>query len=203
MPIPYFFSMFLIFVGWFAVKRAQAAKKERETKEAFWSKEEKANVTRRKDISLLSYIQIPYDRLPFDRVSSPEIKEQEDILHSLSGQNILNLSGITNTDLKLMYGAANLPILTECDERFTVLCVSLNRWGHLLHEEAQDDAARQVLEFAVSAGSDVTTTYTTLAAIYEQQNKSHLIPELIKQAEKLNTLSKKTIILKLSEFVHK
>ncbi len=203
MPIPYFFSIFLIFIGWFAIKRAQAAKKERESKEAFWKKEEEANVTRRKDLSTLSYVKIPYERLPFGLISSPEIKEQEDTLRSLSGQDILNLSGISNTDLKLTYGAANLPVLSECDERFTILCIALNQWGLLLNEATQEDAARQVFEFAVSAGSDIGVTYTTLATIYLNQNKAHLIPELIKQAERLNTLSKKTIILKLSEFVHK
>ena len=160
MPIPYFFSIFLIFIGWFAIKRAQAAKKERESKEAFWKKEEEANVTRRKDLSTLSYVKIPYKRLPFGLISSPEIKEQEDILRSLSGQDILNLSGISNTDLKLTYGAANLPVLSECDERFTSLCIALNQWGLLLNEATQEDAARQVFEFAVSAGSDIGATYT-------------------------------------------
>ena len=152
---------------------------------------------------MLSYIQIPCDRLPFDRVSSPEVKEQEDIIRSLSGKKILNLTGISNTDLKLQYGAANLPALTECDERFTTLCVALNRWGHLLCEEAQEDAARQIFEFAVSIGSDICATYTALATIYSNLDKTHRIPDLIQQAEQLNTLSKKTIILKLSEFVHK
>ncbi len=200
--IPYFLSLFLIFIGWAAFKRYQAQKKERESREAFWKKEEDANATRRQDISQLSYIEIPFDRLPFQAVSSPDILEQENILQTLSDKKILNLVGISNTDLKLTYGAANLPFLTECDEHFTTMCMALNRWGELLFEKEEFALARQVLEFSVASGSDIGSSYILLAKIYCSMNLEHQIPELIKQAEKINSLSKKTIILKLSEFVH-
>lgn len=201
--IPYFLTLFLIFLGWASVKRYQASKKEKERREAFWKKEEEANATRRQDLSNLPYIHIPTDTLPFHMVSSPEIQEQETILLHLSQQQILNLTGISNTDLKLMYGAANLPILTECDENFTTMCQALHHWGELLYQEKHTEEARKVLEFAIGSGSDVSGSYLCLAHIYEDINKTHLISDLIQQAEQLNSLSKNTIILKLSEFVHK
>lgn len=202
MKIPYFLTLFLIFLGWAAIKRRQASAQEKEIREAFWKKEEDANTTRRMDISQLPYIAIPYDRLPFQLIDSPEIQEQELILKQLSEKNILNLSGTSNTDIKLMYGAANLAALTEYDENFTTMCIALNQWGNLLYSMDKPEDARKVLEFAIASGSDISASYLTLATIYQSSHLTHLIPELIRQAEGLNTLSKKTIILKLSEFVH-
>lgn len=200
--IPYFLTLFLLFLGWVAIKRYQAAKKEKEQREAFWKKEEEANATRRQDISSLAYIKIPTDTLPFGAGTAPEIAAQESILTSLSQKQILNLTGISNTDLKLTYGAANLPLLTEYDENFTAMCQALHQWGSLLYEDNLLEEARKVLEFAVGSGSDVSGSYLTLAHIYQALGKEHLISDLISQAEQLNSLSKNTIILKLSEFVH-
>lgn len=203
MKIPYFLTLFLIFLGWAALKRYQATKKDKERQDAFWKKEEEANATRRQDISNLPYIKIPTENLPFGIGSDAKIRDAEALLQELASLEILNLTGISNTDLKLMYGAANLPFLTECDDRFAAMCQALHTWGELLLDEGCINEARTVFEYAISAGSDISKTYLLLADIYKQLDKPHLISNLIPQAEQLNSLSKDTIILKLSEFVHK
>jgi len=203
MKFPYFLGLILIFFGWFSIKRHQALKKEKENRAAFFQKEEDANATRRQDISDLPYVKIPTQDLPFGIVSTPDIQAQESLLKELAEKPILNLTGISNTDLKLLYGAANLPFLTECDENFTSLCQAVHKWGFLLYEENQPQAAEQVLKFGIDSGSDISGSYLLLAKIYEEQGNTSLISNLILRAEKLNSLSKDTIILKLSEFVHK
>lgn len=202
MGIPYFFTCFCLFLGWLALKRHIATRKDQERASNFWEKEDEANTTRRQDVSGLPYIHIPVDALPFGCCSNSEINEYEQLLLSLTDKKILNLTGLTNTDLKLKYGAANLPFLSECDENFTVLCRVLYQWGDALYKEGLQNEARQVLEFAVCSGSDVSGNYSLLAEIYKENGDTSQIQDLITRAQQLNSLSKDIIILKLSEFVH-
>ena len=60
---------------------------------------------------------------PYLDAVNAELKDKglsEDSISKL--QPILNLSGKTNTDLKMEYGPANLPFLTECDNNFINFC---------------------------------------------------------------------------------
>ena len=88
----------------------------KEIEEQFWDRERKANSTRRKPLTDLDFISIPYDSLPFTgEVGNPVIMESEAFLLGLKDAKIVNLNGISNTDLKLRYGVANLTDLTEYD----------------------------------------------------------------------------------------
>ena len=48
-------------------------------------------------------------------------EEYRSLLTSLSTQPVVNLTGFTNTDLKLEYGTANITCLTEYDQNYTLL----------------------------------------------------------------------------------
>ena len=60
------------------------------------------------------------------------------------------------------------------------------------------DKAVTVLEYAIQAGSDSSRTYLTLANEYAKNGDNDKIEELIKQAKSLNTLTKDSIIKKLT-----
>ena len=82
----------------------------------FWEKELAANRTKRKPLDDLNYIQIPLDTFPMSVLSdNPVILECHEILTELSTEKIVNLTGISNTDLKLQYGAPNIKILSAYD----------------------------------------------------------------------------------------
>lgn len=176
--------------------RSRASKTEHHSIDEFWEREQQANSTQKKDISNLNYIQIPLDRLPFQESEDEKISEYQRVIKNLSQNQILNLTGISNTDLKIQYGAANIDILSLADQRFTTLARTLNLWGNALFENGQKAEAATVLEFAVDCKSDVSSTYTTLALIYKE-NDSSKIDYLINVAESLNSLSKSGIISKL------
>lgn len=168
-------------------------------RESFWEKESLANSTRKKDLSNLHYITIPEKSLPFIETNDEIINSCHNNIRKLMSEQIVNLTGYTNTELKLEYGAANLNTLSKYDSNFTELCRVLNKWGSRLSELGYTFEACTVLEFAVSVLSDVSSTYKTLGRIYVQNGDSQKIDNLLNQAEKLNSLSKPVIIKALSE----
>lgn len=168
--------------------------------QAFWSKERAANSVRKKPLDDLKYITIPFDRLPCDcHATDPQVADILDSLHVLSERKIVNLTGITNTDLKLTYGTANITVLTEYDQNFTVLVTKLQKWAETLYELGAAAEARTILEYAVSVDSDVSTTYELLASIYKDAGEYAALDRLVGHAESLTSPSGKIIVRKLSK----
>ena len=88
----------------------------------FLELERRANLTPRKDISNLPYIKVPAGSLPLDvPTDREEIRELQDIIRSMEHKQVLNLTGMTNTELKLEYGAPNINILSAADSNYTKL----------------------------------------------------------------------------------
>ncbi|MBR1914407.1 MAG: hypothetical protein IJ827_06250, partial [Lachnospiraceae bacterium] len=93
----------------------------------FLELERKANLTPRKDISGLPYIKVPVESLPLDvPIEREETKERQDIIRSMQDKQILNLTGRTNTELKLEYGAPNINILSAADSNYTRLVQTIS-----------------------------------------------------------------------------
>lgn len=196
-----FLTIFIAFLLFYAYKRNQITKQENEKASAFWELENKANSTRKKDIEHLNYIQIPLDSFPIGKYSSAAYRELEDALLSLCDKKILNLTGISNTDLKLQYGAANLELLGSYDDHFTELVRLLIDYAKLLVDDSHIDDAVTVLEFGVKIQSDITENYVLLATLYKDKGEAHRIRSLIEAAQLLNSLSKDSICKKLNELL--
>ncbi len=167
-------------------------------KKQFWDKESEANNVRRADISGLNYIRLPMDTFPLTKAATCGLTTQIEELVKLSEKDILNLSTYTNTDLKLMYGPANLDTLSQCDENYTQLIKTLNKIGdELIKANAADDAL-VFLEYAVSIDTSITQTYVNLGAIYHNQGDTDKLNDLITKAENIESLSGPTIVTKLN-----
>lgn len=161
----------------------------------FWDRERLANQTRRKSLEGLDYIRIPLDTLPMELLAEDEkIADCQRIVNDLSLQPIVNFTGYTNTDLKLEYGTANITVLTEYDQNYTILVNTLQQWADRLYQAGEINAARGILEFAVSTRTDVSRTYDLLSEIYRKDGSEDKIPELIKTAENLNSLNRERIL---------
>lgn len=174
-----YFSILIIFVLWLQYELHKDSRLSKKSSEAFWKNESRANLTRRADLSSLEYITIPYDRLPMTDSPDSTINSYRDIILSLSGKKIVNLTGLTNTDLKLKYGAANLDALMEYDNNYTILVSMLHKWGDRLYNQGYTEDAVKVLEFAVICLTDVGRTYQLLAEIYRQQDAPEKIEALL------------------------
>lgn len=168
-------------------------------KETFWDRERRANVSRRKDISSLNYISIPLNQLPFVDTDDDEILEYHRSINRLATMKILNLTGITNTELKERYGVANLTELTDYDNNYTTLVNTIARWGARLIELDYIDEAITILEYGLSVGTDVSRNYLLLADIYRTRGEYDRIDALIIRATALKSLMKNSILTKLNE----
>lgn len=168
--------------------------------EDFWKRERQANSTRRKPLDDLDYITIPFDTLPVEVMAEDEeIAECIRTLHTLSEGKIVNFTGITNTELKLRYGAPNITLLMNYDQSYTILARTLQRWADLLSRNNHPVEACQILEFAVSTRTDVTATYRLLCKLYKQLGCPEKIDSLYETAQSLQSSVKNTIVRILQE----
>lgn len=169
-------------------------------KKSFWDRENEANSVRKKSLEHLDYISIPFDTLPMNLLKEDEkVSECLQILKELGTLKIVNFTGITNTDLKLSYGAPNINLLTEYDQNYTLLARTLQNWAEILYADGYLEEAQSILEFAVSTRTDVSKSYYLLADIYKQKGEPEKIASLIAVAGNLNSALKNVIVRTLKE----
>lgn len=166
----------------------------------FWDRENKANSVRKKSLDSLNYLHIPMDRFPtYLLTDNPTIRECIDTLTQLSTRPIVNLTGQSNTDLKLLYGTANITVLSEYDQNYTLLARTLQTWAETLIKEGCEEEAVPILEYAVETGSDISKTYYLLADYYKRNQRNESIQALLESASSLPSLNQKVIVRTLSE----
>ena len=168
--------------------------------QGFWERERQANSVRRQSLDNLNYITIPLGTLPTNIMQDkPEVAECVELLKTLSGQPIVNLTGYTNTDLKLEYGTSNITLLTEYDQNYTLLVRTLQLWADILCNAGFFSEARVIMEFAVSTGTDISRTYYKLAEIYSARGDNFQIQQLIERAQALRSSNKNIIVRTLQK----
>ena len=191
---------FLIFVSTviFAIVLACVLKKNRrkvtKTEKDFWERESASNLTRKVSPETLPYIRIPVDIFPMGKHEDPALQKCESSLLALKDKKILNLTGKTATDLKTIYGPANLALLDECDINYTELVKTIADYGSRLHELGFDDECITVLEFGIDILTDISANYKLLAALYAQRNETGKIIHLRETAAGLDSLMKNSIL---------
>lgn len=179
-------------------KRSEAAQESIER--TFWDKEKKSNSVRKKSLDLLNYITIPDDILQMQPlIQTEEIQSYLHDLQDLSQLKIVNLTGISNTDLKLTYGTANITILSEYDSHYTNMVTILQKLAERLLANGENALATCVLEFAVSTGTDVSKSYYLLASLYVETGQPAKIDSLIESASHLHSMMSNSIVRNLQE----
>ena len=184
--------IFIIVLFYFIKKSSREADNALEN---FRKRESEADNTRKKPLDDLNYITIPDEIFRMNRDSDDnDCQSAVKVFDSLKDQKIVNLTGISNTDLKLAYGAPNLPILAQYDQNYTVLARSLDRYASFLTKSGNTDDAVKVLEFAVETGSDISSTYKQLVALYQSNGIKDKIPSLKEKASSLNSVMSPSIL---------
>ena len=182
------FASFIIFCAWFGYEPHKRGGRDEKPSQDFGEGGAPAKKPRRRPLDDLEYIRIPFDDLPMDVMpDDPSIDEYRETLRSLSENPIVNFTGISNTDLKLKYGAPNIDLLSRYDQSYTTLVRTLQKWAERLHQNGYPQEALRVLEFAVSTRTDVSATYRLLAELYIQAGQTEKIKALIPVAEGLNS----------------
>lgn len=194
-----FFPIFLVFIIVTTIILKRGSKNDNKAMDNYIELENKANFIRKKDISQLDYIKIPQDILNPEGFEDEKLASLIKTLNNLSDKNILNLTGISNTDLKLTYGTANLEPLSFADSYFTTTVQTLDALGKRLTELEMKNEAVKYLEYAVSIKSDISNTYVLLANLYLENGQEEKIAYLKETAESLSSLTKISILRQLNE----
>jgi exonuclease VII small subunit len=194
MPITIIIIGFCIYI---AFRLSQLRKIETEDDQKFWNREREANFTPKRDISNLSYITIPLNKFPSDYIDKEEeITKKE--LEELSEKRILNLDSMSNTDLKVSFGFANLNIMEEIGENYVKMCKYLIKLAEKRIEASDYEGAIKYLEFGVGTKSDMSQMYTLLGECYAKLGKNHKISDLIQLVQSMNLPLEKSIISSLT-----
>ena len=195
------FMIFVVFLVWLQYEIKKHNRYDEKKHKEYLAREKKANSTRKQSLDNLSYITIPLETFPMDIMTTDErILEYHETLQQLSNEKIVNFTGVSNTDLKLEYGVANLPTLSHYDQCYTLLAKTLNSFATRLYENGYEKECVPLLEFAIETGSDISGSYKLLATIYVKNGEKQKLDLLKERTETLNSAMKKPIDRMLKEF---
>lgn len=171
----------------------------------YLSREDAANNTRKKDITNLPYIMVPLQTLPLDITLNDEKKQSKILqyikdIQYLCDKKMLNLIGLTNTDLKEQYGPANLETLIVCDQNYSRYIRTLHLLAECIYEEYPDKAV-EIWKYCLAIGTDISGTYACLGQHYVNHQQKDAFTELYNYIPDKDSLSGKTIIQKLDNLL--
>lgn len=190
----------IVFIIFLSVRIKRQTKIQQNKENSFWERERLANSVRKKPLDNLNYIRIPLETFPTHILQEDEtVLECIELMESLTAQKIVNLTGFSNTDLKLEYGTANITVLTEYDQNYTLLVRTLQKWADILIAAGYTKEAAILMEFAISTQTDVSRTYYQLADYYVSQRESEKIQWLKDTADGLRSSNRNIILNHLKE----
>ncbi len=146
-------------------------------------KEQDANLSRRKEIDKELYVIPNIKILPIkDYDDSPENKKIKDAQNLVIRKSKLTMirfdEPISNTDLKLKYGYANLENITIYEEHYNSYMQALTLWAELLVEKNNLCDAEKVLSEAINLKCDLSKAYMLLIDIYKETNNRSKLEEI-------------------------
>ena len=195
-----FLGAFILFTLIISYNLKKQARRNRRNEQDFWTRENQANSVRRKPLDNLIYIRIPLEQFPTHLLNdNSTVLECIATLETLAAQKIVNLTGWSNTDLKLEYGTANITVLSEYDQNYTLLVRTLQKWADELINAGYEKEASTIMEFAVSTNTDVSNTYYRLADYWISHGESFQVERLIHTAEGLRSSNRNAIVRHLKE----
>lgn len=200
-PFPSLFVCFLIFIGWLHYEKRKASRKESRLSEQFWQREEEANRTRNKDISQLPLFHMEEYRIPMPQSEDENVcYYQKQVKNSLA-LPMMDLSGYSNTDLKLAYGVGNFKTLSDYDENFNVFLMNMSNLGKAYFEAGLFEEAETVFRLCLESGSAKSTDYKALARVYSAMGAPGKISALITEIEASELPRKSTLVEDLQQLL--
>ncbi len=136
-------------------------------------------------MSELHFISFPED-LPVELpTEDPKIIDDLATLKRLMKSPVVNLEGITNTELKRLYGAENFDYLSLADQRYASLIRVLLRLSSACSRNSFLMEEEKYLLFALDTGTDCYEIWASLADNYYYTGDREGIAALVKRAKDL------------------
>ena len=181
-------AVFAVFIA-----SGKHAKKKEEMKQRFLATEEAANSVRKKDIDPALFYTADLSALP----AIPE-GDPHQVQRCAKRVMIRFEKPLTNVELKMQYGLAQMDFIAEYEENFNAYLKALTNWA----TEAPDTDALKILQLAISLGSEYRDTYKTAADIYSRQGDKYGLDALLAHAEK-NHFSDPSIRKQILEYINR
>lgn len=172
---------------------ARHSKKRDEKKERFLEQEEAANSVRKKDID-------PELFYAADLTAMPPVPEGDphQVQRCAKRTMIWFKKPLTNLELKMQYGPAQMDKIAEYEENLNSYLKALTKWA----AEASDQDALKILQLAISLGSEYRDSYKLAADIYHKQGDKYGLDALKAHAEK-NHFNDPSIRRQILEYIRK
>lgn len=109
----------------------------------------------------------------------------------------------SNIELKKMFGASNLEYIIRYEENFARYMQSLRLWAESLLEINDTESAKIILKESISAGSEISYSYTILADIYFKNKDNKEILRLKTIVENSNFPAKLNVLSYINSLLQK
>lgn len=205
MSFPVMFIWFLIAIFIFRHHMKKNSKATDEAHKKFWDKEEASLVVRKKDLEEKDFLHPALDPSLqreedyFKALDDPSLFRQQTFLFTLLDKNMVNFAHISNTDLRLQYGTANLTIIEAYEDNYNNYIRTLYRLAKGLYEKGETELAQTYLEEGIRIGTDISGHFMLLAKIYKAQGNMEAIETLLDNAHHLESLTKNALIAELDK----
>lgn len=181
--IAIYFICFLIFCAWLWYEQRKSEKIEKKASDEFWTREQEANNTRKKDISHLPLLQVKETEIPMTTTTDESVLYYIDRLREIIKTPMIDLSEYSNTDLKLAYGVANFKTLSEYDENYNTFLLTLTNLARSYSRADLYQEAGDCYKLALYYGSKKLSDYTELAEVYINLGTPEEITPLLRELE--------------------
>lgn len=178
--------------------------------ENFKEEEQKANYTVKniKDLDF-KYIHPNKDILPFKEYNEEDInlkiviKKQNLAKRKLNFEMIKLPLGLTNTQIKSIYGINNFEKVTFLEEQYNAFIRAIFEWANALYDIGEEKDCKIILEEAARLEGDISQIYTILAEIYFKNNEKENLIKLRNNVISYDLSLKETILKFLDEKIFK
>jgi len=166
------------------------------------NEESAANFARRRPIPDDFYFTPDISDLPMKEYADAKSKvaiKQVRALKLANAKMIRLPRTMTNLEIKMEYGPANLETVTNGEEIYQAFLESLIAWADALSDERENEDAKKILEKSIDLGCDVSRCFLSLAKLYAEDHDKTAIEKLMNRLDigelipKNEAIRKKTV----------
>jgi len=187
--VPIIVLVVVVTVGIKIAERKRMEKARQDTHDML-AADDAANMARNRDICDRFFYTASLEKLPITEYSAADMAKpvptymwQAKVIKAAAKQMLHFDKQYTNVELKQMFGPANLDNVAKYEENFANYMHAMRFWAEALITANNKADAQRVLEESVSAGSELSQSYTLLADIYNESKQTGKLQELLAAAE--------------------
>ncbi len=180
--------MTIAFIIWLQVRIKEGGKHYKKDFESFFDKEREANVSRIKEIPQKYFVEVNVKSLPFRQYANDEtylkVAARQDKVKKLINNKMIKFEKpMSNREIKLEFGIANLEYVTTYEENFHKFQRALLEWAEQLIFLEEYEDAKVILLLIINLGTDISKNYILLTDVYLKQKDKKGINELIENVK--------------------